>query len=66
MLNRKKLTIIGIQMIVKNNIFNIHGIDAKLKELTGMRDTLSLLVKSCSGDSRPDCPILKDLAKAGA
>jgi len=37
-------------------------IDKKLSELTAMRDTLRVLVKSCAGDSRPDCPILRDLA----
>ena len=41
-------------------------IDAKLEELSAMRETLSHLVKSCAGDSRPDCPILKGLAKAGS
>ncbi len=38
-------------------------IDQKLTELTAMRDTLSVLVRSCAGDNRPDCPILSDLAQ---
>ena len=38
-------------------------IDQKLAELTAMRDTLSVLVRSCAGDNRPDCPILSDLAR---
>lgn len=40
-------------------------IDQKLKELTEMRETLGVLVKSCAGDNRPDCPILNDLAAQG-
>jgi MerR family copper efflux transcriptional regulator len=38
-------------------------IDRKMTELTEMRATLSDLVKACAGDDRPDCPILKDLAR---
>lgn len=45
---------------------HLDEIDRKLTELTAMRDTLSELVRSCAGDNRPDCPILSDLAKAGA
>lgn len=37
-------------------------IDEKIKELQAMRATLSDLVEACAGDSRPDCPILKNLA----
>ena len=37
-------------------------IDAKIAGLRAMRDTLADLVDACHGDSRPDCPILKDLA----
>lgn len=40
-------------------------IDAKLAELREMRRTLAHLVDCCSGDLRPDCPILADLAGAG-
>ena len=38
-------------------------IDDKIAQLQAMRDTLGDLVHSCAGDRRPDCPILKDLAK---
>ena len=34
----------------------------KIAELEGMVRTLSHLAHCCSGDSRPDCPILDDLA----
>ena len=37
-------------------------IDAKVKELQAMRNTLSHLINACAGDDRPTCPILSDLA----
>ena len=37
-------------------------IDGKIVELQGLRASLHDLVEACSGDSRPDCPILDDLA----
>ena len=37
-------------------------IDAKIAGLRAMRETLADLVDACHGDSRPDCPILRDLA----
>ena len=36
-------------------------IDAKVKELQAMRNTLSHLIDACAGDDRPTCPILSDL-----
>ena len=39
------------------------ALEAKLRELAEMRDTLARLVHCCAGDNRPDCPILEDLAK---
>ena len=41
---------------------HLHKIEDKIVQLQSMRDTLSELVRSCAGDSRPDCPILKDLS----
>lgn len=41
------------------------GLDARIAELQGMRRSLENLVHCCHGDSRPDCPILDDLAGAG-
>ena len=43
---------------------NLARIEEKIAALQGMRDTLGELVKSCHGDDRPDCPILRDLAEA--
>lgn len=37
-------------------------IDRRMAELGSMRDTLEHLVERCHGDTRPDCPILADLA----
>lgn len=41
---------------------NLAEIDRKVAELSAMRETLSHLIAECSGDHRPDCPILKDLS----
>lgn len=41
---------------------HLQRIDKKIAELTEMRVTLSFLVDACTGDHRPDCPILADLA----
>ena len=41
---------------------HITDLDARIAELQGMRRTLAHLVHCCSGDNRPDCPILDDLA----
>ena len=41
---------------------HLNKIEDKIAQLQSMRDTLSELVRSCAGDQRPDCPILKDLA----
>jgi len=38
-------------------------IDRQLEELSQMRGTLTDLIESCAGDNRPDCPILRDLAR---
>ena len=40
---------------------HIEQLNQKIRELSGLRDTLQELVESCQGDHRPDCPILKDL-----
>ena len=43
-------------------IRHLAHINDKLTALENMRDTLQHLVECCHGDSRPDCPILADLA----
>ena len=37
-------------------------LEAKIAELTAMKESLADLAKACRGDHRPDCPILRDLA----
>jgi MerR family transcriptional regulator, copper efflux regulator len=39
----------------------VSELEAKIRELTAMKDALAALASACRGDSRPDCPILKDL-----
>jgi MerR family copper efflux transcriptional regulator len=41
-------------------------LDARIAELTAMKDALAELAGACHGDSRPDCPILSDLAGASS
>lgn len=41
---------------------HIAELKTKIAELEGMVRTLSHLAHCCSGDDRPDCPILDDLA----
>lgn len=44
---------------------HLADIDGKIAGLRTMRDTLNELIERCRGDSRPDCPILADLAGQG-
>jgi len=48
-----------VKRIAKQHLTQI---DEKIIQLQSMQATLRHLVKSCAGDNRPDCPILKDLA----
>lgn len=41
---------------------HVAELQTRIEELTEMRDTLSHLAQVCSGDDRPDCPILQGLA----
>ena len=41
---------------------HVAALDTKIAELQGMVQTLKHLAHCCSGDDRPDCPILDDLA----
>jgi len=45
---------------------HIATLRTKIAELQAMVGTLSALAVHCEGDSRPDCPILQDLAEAAA
>lgn len=41
---------------------HVADLDHKIAELQSMRAALAELAEHCHGDSRPDCPILADLA----
>lgn len=41
---------------------HVAELEIKIAELAAMRDTLRSLAEACSGDDRPDCPILSDMA----
>lgn len=46
---------------------HVGELDRRIAELTDMRNTLSDLARSCNGDARADCPILRGLeAPAGS
>lgn len=42
---------------------HVSELRVKVAELSAMADTLQDLADRCEGDDRPDCPILKNLAK---
>tara|TARA_R110000868_G_scaffold343947_1_gene604890 strand:+ start:6611 stop:7036 length:426 start_codon:yes stop_codon:yes gene_type:complete len=41
---------------------NLEEIEAKIVELTNLRQVLVHLLEHCAGDNRPDCPIIDDLS----
>jgi len=41
---------------------HLADLDQRIAAMQAMRQTLAHLVHCCQGDSRPDCPILEDLA----
>lgn len=43
---------------------HIEDINSKIHELQSMRGTLNNLVRKCTGDDRPNCPILEGLEKS--
>lgn len=47
-------------------IRHVEELEAKIAEMRQMAETLRHLAQHCSGDSRPECPILDDLATASA
>jgi Cu(I)-responsive transcriptional regulator len=51
-----------VRTIAKRHLAEI---DRKVADLKAMHDTLSHLVRTCSGDDRPDCPILDGLSGEG-
>ncbi len=45
---------------------HIGDLEARIRALQDMTDTLRHLANACGGDDRPDCPILKRLEAPGA
>jgi Cu(I)-responsive transcriptional regulator len=43
---------------------HVAELEQRMAELAQMADTLRHLARTCHGDKRPDCPILRDLAQA--
>lgn len=42
---------------------HVEDLDRRIKEMQEMRQTLAHLAHCCSGDQRPDCPILDELGR---
>ena len=42
---------------------HLADLDARIREMQAMADTLRHLSHCCAGDDRPDCPILADLTQ---
>jgi MerR family copper efflux transcriptional regulator len=40
---------------------HVAELDARIAQLTALRDSMKDLARRCHGDARPDCPILADL-----
>ncbi|AXI46463.1 Cu(I)-responsive transcriptional regulator [Sulfitobacter sp. SK012] len=49
-----------VRAIAKEHLAQV---ESKILDLQEIQDTLSHLVRECTGDERPDCPILKSLEK---
>lgn len=41
---------------------HVAELEAKIRDMQAMSNTLKTLAEHCHGDHRPDCPILEDLA----
>ncbi len=47
-------------------LIHVAELQARIEELTSMSEALQELASTCHGDSRPECPILRDLAGTAA
>ena len=41
---------------------HLSEVEAKIRELDGLRESLVHLIDNCAGNSRPDCPIIDELS----
>lgn len=48
--------------VKKIAINHLDELNEKLDQIKQMASVINLLIESCSGDHRPDCPIIDDLA----
>ena len=48
--------------VKKIAINHLDELNEKLDQIKQMASAINLLIKSCSGDHRPHCPIIEDLA----
>jgi len=48
--------------VKKVALVHVEELEAKMKQLQNMADTLRHLAHNCHGDDRPDCPIIHELA----
>ena len=48
-----------VRKLAKEHLLRI---ETKIRDLEAIRETLSKLVEACSGDQRPDCPIIQELS----
>src|SRR5207253_1303534 len=55
------VSVVGNALTVRH----VANLEQRIAELAAMRDTLRQLAEACSGEARPDCPILADMAQAG-
>lgn len=58
--NDKERASKDVKQIAKTHLAEI---EQKIIELSEMKQTLEVLVRRCSGNERPECPILNDLAR---
>ena len=52
-------TSVDVKSIAAQHLLSV---EAKLRELNGLHQTLTRLVTACDGSESPECPILRDLA----
>ena len=53
---------VSVKMVAAGHM---EDLKKKIAEMQSMVSTLQHLTHNCHGDSRPDCPILADLASSG-
>ncbi|MCX2695622.1 MULTISPECIES: Cu(I)-responsive transcriptional regulator [Ochrobactrum] len=52
--------------VKKVALIHVEELEAKMRQLQDMANTLRHLAHNCHGDNRPDCPIIQELANSNA